>query len=78
MQNNCILTSYSPVCESLSNPISGGVVINDSTRVVGSIATYNCDDGFLLSGSIDRECQGNGTWSGDEPLCIERMYQWNA
>ena len=60
------------VCESLSNPTNGGVVINDSTRVVGSIATYSCDDGFLLSGSIERECQDNGMWSGNEPLCIGR------
>ena len=79
MQNNCILLLiYLSVCESLNNPSNGEVVINDSTRVVGSIATYNCDGGFFLSGSIERECQDNGTWSGDEPRCIERMYQWNA
>ena len=80
MQNNCILITHLPVCESLNNPTNGEVVINASTRVVGSVATYTCDDGFLLSGSDERECQDNGMWSGPEPLCniVERMFPWNT
>jgi CUB/sushi domain-containing protein len=78
MQNNCIFNL--PVCGELNNPTNGEVVINDSSRIVGSRATYTCDDGFLLTGSIERDCQDSGMWSGADPVCIlfERMYPWNA
>ncbi|NXC37114.1 FBLN7 protein, partial [Campylorhamphus procurvoides] len=32
---------------------------------------FACDPGFQLRGSSTRVCQGNGTWSGQEPRCEE-------
>lgn len=49
-----------------------GNVDFDAT-VFGSIAVYECDQGFLLEPSEDtsrlRECQADGTWFGVDPSC---------
>ena len=57
------------ICPQLSSPDGGWVNISidsDSQILSGSIAIYGCRDGRHLS---IRECQDNGTWSGDEPSC---------
>ena len=33
------------------------------------VATYVCDDAYELVGNMTRICQGNHTWSEDEPVC---------
>jgi CUB/sushi domain-containing protein len=38
---------------------------------VGSTATYTCNDNYQLMGASTRMCQPDGTWSGEEPMCIE-------
>ena len=35
----------------------------------GSTATYQCNEGFNLIGHMQRICQSNGEWSGNEPTC---------
>ena len=37
--------------------------------IVGTTATYTCDDGFNLNGKMDRVCQSNGLWSDSPPTC---------
>ena len=39
----------------------------------GDTATYMCDDGFYLKGSMTRICQSNGTWSDEAPMCIRKQ-----
>ena len=55
-------------CPGLSNPANGQV---DATTAVstGQTATYTCDGGYSMIGSDTRICQGDGTWSGSEPVC---------
>ena len=55
------------MCPALLNP-RGGFVIS-TARAVGSVATYMCDRGFNLIGNVARTCQGNFSWSGEEPHC---------
>ena len=61
--------SPSPVvsCGILSNSINGRVTWTNFT--VGGVATYVCDDAYELVGNMTRICQGNRTWSEDEPIC---------
>ena len=35
-------------------------------------ATYNCNNGYNLTGDMTRTCQANGTWSGTAPTCESR------
>ncbi|XP_019329967.1 PREDICTED: fibulin-7 [Aptenodytes forsteri] len=32
---------------------------------------FTCDPGFQLLGSSTRTCQANGSWTGQEPRCVE-------
>ena len=56
-----------PRCKDLDDPEYGEVW--QSGTKVGSIAKYSCDKGFKLVGDSKRQCQYNGEWSGDEPVC---------
>ena len=35
-----------------------------------SIVEYSCNEGFTLSGSHNRTCQADGTWSGADTVCV--------
>ena len=56
-------------CGSLSDPMNGNVRIGGFTP--GSIATYSCDNGFILRDNRKRRCLASMTWSGVEPSCVE-------
>ncbi|XP_043857219.1 complement C2 [Dromiciops gliroides] len=36
---------------------------------VGDRVKYRCSEKLIMIGSEERECQGNGVWSGTEPIC---------
>lgn len=56
------------MCPGLESPESG--VVSLTGRTVGSVATYTCDDGLAPTVSEARECLQDGTWTGEEPMCI--------
>ena len=56
-------------CPALGDPDKGTVAISTEDINTGSIATYTCNEGLMLMGSATRECQSDGTWSGEEPKC---------
>ena len=49
--------------------ITGGLVNYNGTKE-GSVATYQCDKGYLLHGNIHRVCQSDGNWDGNVPMCV--------
>nr|XP_024103666.2 complement C2 isoform X1 [Pongo abelii] len=52
------------------NPgISLGAVRTGSRFGHGDKVRYRCSSNLVLTGSEERECQGNGVWSGTEPIC---------
>uniref|UniRef100_A0A2I2ZPY6 Complement C2 n=1 Tax=Gorilla gorilla gorilla TaxID=9595 RepID=A0A2I2ZPY6_GORGO len=52
------------------NPgISLGAVRTGSRFGHGDKVRYRCSSNLVLTGSSERECQGNGVWSGTEPIC---------
>ena len=55
-------------CGNLDDPENGQVDLNQGTRF-GAKAFYRCDNGFFLVGDDRRECQANGQWSGEAPIC---------
>ena len=58
-------------CPRLSDPQYGNVELSGLT--VGSTAAYTCDGGFELAGIRVRQCQPNGQWSGNEPVCESKL-----
>ena len=36
----------------------------------GRKVLYSCEPGYWLSGSLERHCLKNGSWSGNQPSCI--------
>ncbi|XP_065905187.1 sushi, von Willebrand factor type A, EGF and pentraxin domain-containing protein 1-like [Dysidea avara] len=79
-QSNGSWSGDEPTCERLTclpltSPDNGSIECSlgdDGTSIEGSSCIYICDEGFEISGTIIRECQSNGSWSGDEPTC-ERL-----
>ena len=57
-------------CSDLDDPPNGEVTL-PTERIVGSEATYTCNEGFSLSGNSMRRCQTDGLWSGSAPTCVE-------
>jgi hypothetical protein len=46
--------------------------VDRTMGVEGDVATYSCDDGFVLTGnggSSTRICQASGAWTGSPPTC---------
>ena len=63
------VSHHAGVCEDLPDPTSGTVSISDSSRLSGTLATYTCNAGYMLSGDAQRTCQASGMWSGTAPVC---------
>ncbi|XP_069182645.1 sushi, von Willebrand factor type A, EGF and pentraxin domain-containing protein 1 [Procambarus clarkii] len=59
-------------CVDLDNPLSGHVDVKG--KVVGSVATYKCQEGYHLIGQATRHCQANGIWTSAPPECRENLY----
>lgn len=58
------------LCPVLENPANGKVLIG--TRVPGSTALYTCNSGYKVVGEDTRNCQNNGDWSGQAPICMRK------
>ena len=55
------------VCPELLDPDNGQVQLSDV--VFESTATYSCDTGYNLNGSVSRMCMADGQWNGEDPTC---------
>ncbi|GFY50647.1 protein lev-9 [Trichonephila inaurata madagascariensis] len=54
-------------CDPPSHPDNGRVIY--SSLVFESELRYECNSGYILRNFNGRSCIGNGTWSGEEPVC---------
>ena len=65
----CILIVLTAInCGNLTDPANGQVTRTAGTTF-GQTATYSCNTGYNLVGSINRTCQSTGVWSGSVPTC---------
>ena len=55
-------------CPHLCDP-HNGLAIFDDTRVVGTMASFECFPEFELSDTEYRVCDDNGNWSSPSPVC---------
>ena len=60
-------------CLGLTDPMNGMVacsLINNPNFSYEDICSFTCDTGYELTGSSERTCQSNGSWSGSPVSCI--------
>ncbi len=60
-------------CSDVSALENGDIAYNTEdtdVRPINTVATYRCNDGYILSGDTTRTCKSSGMWSGSEaPIC---------
>jgi len=56
-------------CPSLTPTSPLAVNVSEYTYISNGVATYTCATGYSMTGSNQRTCQVDGTWSGSEPTC---------
>ena len=60
-------------CDNLSTPANGKIIsCSSGTTGVGyegDTCSFTCNTGYELTGSDNRTCQSNGSWSGNEATC---------
>ena len=60
------------VCLFLPTPTNGMISYSDPTLGVGSVASFSCDPGFMISDATrsTSDCQADGQWSSIPPTCM--------
>ncbi|XP_029904515.1 inactive serine protease PAMR1 [Myripristis murdjan] len=61
----------SQTCESPEKPVNGDVLTVNGPRGELVSVRYRCHPPFTLTGSQQRSCLPNGTWSGTAPACVK-------
>ena len=73
-----VLLAFKNVCVDLPEA-SNGLITYDSEeflRSIGTVATYECNPGFVLVGQVNRTCvedSGVGMFNGVEPVCDRKF-----
>ena len=60
----------------ITDAISNGGATYTSLAINSGRATYQCDEGYSISGDNARECQGDGSWSGTVPINLSRRRRY--
>ena len=63
------ITKTSTVVDCGVLSVTNGQVNTSSGTTYNQVATYSCDTGYNLVGSLTRTCQVNGSWSFTAPVC---------
>ncbi|XP_067902029.1 inactive serine protease PAMR1-like isoform X2 [Heterodontus francisci] len=51
--------------------LPGSGEIQQGYATVGTIVQFTCNYSFVLSGSVQRTCQHDGTWTEKQPICTK-------
>ena len=49
--------------------VTAPLMVNQTSTIFNSTATFSCEIGYNLMGDDQRTCQSNGTYSGVMPTC---------
>ncbi len=48
-------------------------MVNVLNNNFGTVASYTCNTGYMLTGDVIRVCEVTGDWSGSEPTCTGKL-----
>lgn len=66
----CVYIGISPgICGDPGMPPHGARFGGEEFKTK-SLLRFSCEAGFSLTGSAERTCLHNGTWSGTQPVCL--------
>ena len=60
-------------CGALTD-LTNGKANTSSGNIVGSVATFSCNTGYILSHHQAVVCGADGRWSSDSPLCNRKNF----
>jgi len=60
-----------PSCPPLDDLEQGAFSIDYNSTLGLFVAKYICGEGFVMNGDYRRYCLKDGTWTGQEPFCVE-------
>ena len=43
----------------------------------GDTCSFTCNTGYKLTGSDNRTCRSNGSWSGEDTVCRKGIYYFS-
>lgn len=62
------------LCANPAPPANGQMVADASgTAVLGGKIQFTCNEGYLLTGQQELECQENRQFNGAPPTCISKL-----
>ena len=64
---------YIVQCPELRDPMNGRIscsLISNPIFLYEDTCSFTCNNGYGLTGSSERTCQSNGSWSGSPVSCI--------
>ena len=62
---------YLEQCGNLPPPVNGRV--DASGNDPGSVANYQCNNGYALNVDLKRQCLPTSNWSGFQPSCFSKL-----
>ena len=72
IKENILSTGKS--CPALQPPVHGSITSLSCGTSFGSQASLSCDTGYRMTGSSQRSCQADGTWSGNTTICNGKQH----
>ena len=60
--------------EDLTNGVTSCQSGKDGVSFYEDTCSFTCNTGYELTGSSERTCQSDGSWSGDSAYCVKGTY----
>ena len=62
---------HTVTCEDLETPSNGSINCSSNNQLLQyqNRCTFQCNDGYELQGSVVRQCETSGEWSGSRTQC---------
>ena len=71
-----MLTLYTALADCRTPEVPTNGMVSFNSTILGSIATYKCNEGCTLDGAVQRICEHSSQWSGGMPQCHGEIHTY--